>query len=134
MAALSGKAGRVEWASGKADGFNHWTLDVDTNMLETTSWSTGTDQWRSYAAGLSGGAGTVSGLFDALSTGQDNMRVATLTPSTGLLVLEIDKVGGAKFSGSAFLERLGLDVDIDGTADVAYGFRFTGAVGYTTTT
>ena len=133
MAALSGKAGRFDYA-GHVVNINAWTMDLDTNLIETSAWSTGTDQWRSYTAGLNGASFTALGFFDAASTGQDDMRGNILTPATALVALEIDKSGGAKFSGSALLERLGLDVDIDGSADVSYDGRFTGTVSYTTTT
>ena len=133
MAALSGKAGRFDYG-GQVVNINHWTLDVDTNLIEVTPWSTGTDQWRAYTPGLSGAAGTASGYFDAASTGQNDMRSNILTPAASTCRLEIDKTGGAAFTGSIYLERLNLDVDIDGSADVAYDFRFNGAVAYTTTT
>lgn len=134
MAALSGKAGKIEYGGGKVVNINSWTLDIDTNMIDVTAWSTGTDQWRSYVPGLSGAAFTASGFFDAASTGQTDMRTNTLTPSTAQIILYADKSGGANFRGSAYIERLGLDVSIDGTADVAYDGRFTGAVTYSTAT
>ena len=135
MAVTAGKLGKGQYGGdGKTGGVNHWDLDVQTNMLNVPAWSTGTDQWESYAAGLSGGSGTISGFFDAASTGQDTLRANLLAATTGQLILYVDRAGGPNFRGSVLLESLGLGVDLDGTADVSYGFRFTGAVAYSTAT
>ena len=133
MAALSGKAGRFDYG-GQVVNINHWSLDIDTNMLEVTAWSTGTDQWRAYTPGLSGASGSASGFFDAASTGQNDIRTNILVPAASTCRLEIDKDGGAAYTGSIYLSGYGLDVDIDGTVDVSIGFTFNGAVAYSTAT
>jgi len=135
MAAKSGKLGKIEYAGAKVLNINQWTVDIDTNMLDVTAWSTGTDQWRSFAAGLSGAAASVSGFWDADgSTGQKNLQTNVLTPSTGTLILYINKAGGENLRGTVLMERMGVDVALDGTADVAFDCRFTGAVTYSTAT
>ncbi|MFH2071891.1 MAG: phage tail tube protein, partial [Actinomycetota bacterium] len=119
---------------GKVVNINNWSLQIDTNLLDVTSWSTGTDQWRAYTPGLSGAAGSASGFFDAASTGQNDIRSNILTPAASTCKLEIDKAGGAAYTGSIYLSGYGVDVAIDGTADISVDFTFNGAVAYTTTT
>ena len=133
MAALSGKAGRFDYG-GQVVNMNAWSLQIDTNLLEVTPWSTGTDQWRTYTPGLSGAAGSASGFFDAASTGQNDIRTNILTPAASTCRLEIDKSGGAAYTGTIYLSGYSLDDSIDGTADVSIDFTFTGAVAYSTTT
>ena len=136
MASVSGKHGKIEYASGKVVNVTAWNCDIDTNLIENTAWSTSTDQWRSYVAGLSGAAGSLTANFDQASTGQKNIWTNILTPTTGLLILYVDRrgAGGANIRGSALFERMGLDVDIDGKADATYDFRYTGTVAYSTST
>ena len=133
MAALSGKAGLFDYG-GKVVNINAWTMDIDTNLHEVTAWTTGVDQWRAYTPGLNGAAGTVSGFFDEASTGQDDMRANVLVPAISTARFEIDKTGGAKYTGNIYLERQSVDVDIDTESGISFDFRFSGAVAFTTTT
>ena len=133
MAALSGKKGYFNYG-GKVVNINHWSLDVNTNLLDVTAWSTGTDQWRAITPGLSGAAGSASGFFDADSTGQDDLWSNILVPAASTCRLSIDESTGSAFTGSIYLSGYGADVAIDGTADISVDFTFNGAVAYTTTT
>ncbi|MHC5112315.1 MAG: hypothetical protein ACYTHJ_20855 [Planctomycetota bacterium] len=136
MAALSGKKGLVEYKGGQVAYIRNWSMDVNTNMLDVTVWTTGTDQWRAMTPGLSGAAGSFSGFFvgSTVSTGQKNVRVNTLTPATGTIKLSMDKDGGESFTGSVYFDSMGHSADIDGTVDSNYSFVFNGAVTFSTTT
>jgi hypothetical protein len=140
MPALSGKSGKVKYGGVNVFRINQWTIDIDTNLMDTTNFTTSTGpQWRTYTAGLSGAAGTISGFWDATtgasgSSGQEDMQTNILTPTTAQLILTIDKTGGPNYRGSVLLERLAVDAAIDGTVDAAYDFRFNGAVAYSTAT
>jgi len=140
MAAVSGKVGKIQYKGNKVLGVRGWTLDMDTNMTEVTSWTTGTEQWRSYVPGLTGAVGTFTGFFDPTSTGQKDIRVgAGLSTSivaltTGTIQLYIDRSGGEHLTGGVYFTGQSFDADIDGTVNFDGSFRFNGAVTFATAT
>ena len=135
MASLSGKAAEVKYSTDtKLVGFNNWNIDVDVNMLDVTTFTTGTLQWRSFISGLSGFTGQISGFFDSASTGQTILRTNTLTPTAALFVGYFDKSGGENVRGSVLISTMNHAVDIDGTADVTFSLQGTGALTYSTAT
>ena len=136
MPAISGKKGLVDYKGGQVAYIRNWSMDVDTNMLDVTVWTTGTDQWRAMLPGLSGAAGTFGGLFvgSTVSTGQKNLRVNVLTPATGTLKLYMDKDGGEHFSVPCYFSGMSHTADIDGTVDASFSFTANGTVAFATTT
>ena len=134
MAELSGKEAKVLYSTGAVSSLDSWDLTANTNMLDITTFSTGTTQWRQFTNGLSDWSGTVSGNFDIASTAATDMRVNTLTPSTALIELYLDKVGGENFSGSCFISSMGHTVAIDGKAEVTFSIQGTDALTFSTTT
>ncbi len=136
MAATDGKGGTVYIGSAPVLRVNQWSLDIDSNMLETTSWTTGTDTWRTYVAGLNNVTGTISGFWDAAggSTAQKTLQDNIFTPASVTIVLEADQDAGGKYSMTAFLSRQTVSADIDGTVDISWDIQGSGAVTYTTTT
>ncbi len=134
MAELSGKAAKVLYSTAAVNNLDSWDLTADTNMLDVTTFTTGTVQWRDFIDGLSGWSGTVSGNFDIGSTGATDMRINALTPSTAQIELYLDKVGGESLLGSCFLNSMGHTVAIDGTAEFTFSVQGTGALTFSTTT
>lgn len=134
MAAITGKNGTISYAGGSVARINSWSLDVDTNMHDVTSFTTDAVAWREFTDGITGWSGSIDGIFDPTSTGQNNMIVATLAPTTAAVVFELDKVAGGSFTGSVFLNSLSAGSDIDGTADMGWSVQGTGALTYSTTT
>ena len=133
---VAGKGGTVFIGSVPVFHVNSWNLDIDTNMLDVTSFTTSAVVWRSFAAGLNNVTGSVSGFWNiqAGSTAQKDMQDNIFTPTTATLVLETDQTAGGKYSFGSFLSRQSVSVDIDGTADISWDLQGTGAVTYTTTT
>ena len=137
MAAISGKNGLVQYGGAPVLRINNWSADIAVDDLDVTSWTTGTDQWRARIAGLSGVSGSFSGFWDAHSggsTAQVDLQTNVLTPATGTLILEADKVTGGKYSMDVVLTGQNVSVSIDGTADVSWDFVSNGTVTFSTTT
>ena len=140
MAAVSGKVGKIQFKGGKQLGIRGWTMDMDTNMTEVTSWTTGVEQWRAYVPGLTGAVGTFTGFFDPTSTGQETMRIAgglstdIVALTTGTIQLYADRGAGEHFTGSIFFTGQSFAADIDGTVNYDGSFRFNGAVTFATST
>ena len=109
MAALTGKGGTVLWADG--------------------------NQWRTFAAGLSGWTGSLDGVgFDATSTGQGNLIAESLLPVSAAVVLELDQTQGGKLTGTAFVSSASYGAEIDGMANASWSLQGSGSVAYTTST
>jgi predicted secreted protein len=137
MSALSGKVGLVEHKGGQVAGIRNWSMDVDTNMLDVTSFATGEVQWRSMIPGLTGANGTFAGFYDADSTGQADIiggSTIILSPTTATLKLYMDKVGGEHFNVPAYISGGGFAADIDGTVDANFSFTAASAVTFATST
>lgn len=135
MAARSGKEGLVEYKGVPVLRINNWKANVNTDMRDHTSFTTGTLTWRVTKPGLAGGSGTFSGFWDADgSTAQTDCINAALAGSTGSVKLNADKGAGDALSGNVFFSGLTAGSAVDGDATVNFDFVFNGAVSYTTTT
>lgn len=134
MPAVTGKSGTILFDGGSVATIKSWSMDINTDMHDVTTLSTGVVQWREFAAGISGWTGSIEGTFNADSTGQNNMITKALAGSTAALVLEMDKDNGGKFSGGAFLSAMSVGVNIDNQTDMTWTAQGSGALTYSTTT
>ena len=134
MAAVAGKKGTITYDGGSVATVNNWSLDLQNDMLDVTSFTTSAPQWREFIDGLSGWTGDISGIFDGASTGQNDLITNSLAPVSAAVILEMDQTGGGKFNGSVFLSGAGFSNTIEGTADVSWTLQGTGSLTYTTTT
>ncbi len=134
MAAETGKSAKVLYGGGHVVNLDAWDLSFDTDMYETTDFSTGTVQSRDFIPGLSTWTSNVSGNFDEVSTGLDDLRAAALANTTGTLLLYISKTEGASYTGATFISNLSVNAPIDGKVAVNHAFQGTGTLTYATAT
>jgi len=134
MAAETGKSAKVLYGAGFVSQLDAWDLSFDTDMYETTDFSTGTVQSRDFIPGLSTWTANVSGNADELSTGLDDLRAAALANSTGTLLLYISKTEGASYTGTTYISNLSVSAPIDGKVDLGFAFQGTGTLTYATAT
>ena len=134
MAAETGKSAKVLYGGGHVVNLDSWNLSFDTDMYETTDFSTGTVQSRDFIPGLSTWTADVSGNADELSTGLDDLRVAALANTTGTILLYISKTEGASYTGTTYISNLGVAAPIDGKVALDFSFQGTGTLVYATAT
>jgi len=136
MAALTGKSGIVHYKGVPVYRIQNWTINVQTDMRDHTSFTTGTLQWRVMAPGLSGANGTFSGFWDPStgSTAQRDCMDAALAASTGSVILYGDKTGGPNLRGNTYFSGFTAGSQVDGDATADFNFTFNGAVTYSTAT
>jgi len=136
MAAIAGKQGLVQYKGVPVFRLNNWSLDISVDPGDVTSWSTGTDQWKANIPLLSSWTGTVSGFWDVStsSTAQRDMQTNVLTPATGTLILEGNKVAGGKYAGDVVLTRNSIGFGIEGVGETSFDVVGNGALTYSTTT
>ncbi len=118
MAAIAGKGGTVTYAGGNVATLKEWSLDVSADMHDVTSFTTAAPSWKEFIAGLNSWTGSLSGTFDAASTGQNNLITDALTPVSAAVVLEKDQVNGGKYSGNVLISGASVGVVIDGLVDM----------------
>lgn len=136
MAVTAGKLGRVQYGGVDVLRLNNWTIDFDSSMIDVTTWSTGSVQFRSHIAGLTTVTGTVSGFWDVStgSTAQRDMQGNVLTPTTAQLILYADNDAGGNYRGSVYLNRMSAAASIDDANTISFDFTGTGAWSYSTAT
>ena len=134
MAAVTGKSGTILFDGGSVATIKSWSMDIQTDMHDVTTLSTGTVQWREFVGGISGWTGSAEGTFNSASTGQDNMITKTMSASTAAIILEMDKDGGGKFTGGCLCESMSVNVDIDSQVGLSWSLQGNGSLAYTTST
>lgn len=134
MAARTGQQGLVQYKGVPVFRINSWNLDINVADHDVTVFTTGTVTFRSRTPGLVDGSGSFSGFWDMDgSTAQKDLQTNVLTPATGTVRLEADKVTGGAYSFDAILSQtVGAGIDDDVT--VAFNYVSNGAITYSTTT
>jgi len=134
MAARAGTQGLVLYKGVPVFRINGWNADINVANHDTTVFSTGTVTFRSRTPGLVDMSGSFSGFWDMDgSTAQKDIQTNILTPATGTVRLEADKVTGGAYSADAIMS-MGVSVGIDDTANVTYNFVSNGTITYATST
>lgn len=134
MAALTGKQAKIEWA-GKHVRLGEWSMDTNYDMHDVTEFSTGTVQWREFAAGIGNWSGTMVGAFRVQdSTAQRDMMDAALAGTTGTVKLYLDKSNGGNFTGGVLFSALSASANIDNRTDMNFSYQGSGALAYSTST
>lgn len=134
MAAVAGKGGTVTYAGGNVATLKEWSLDISPDIHDVTSFTTAAPAWKDVIAGLNGWTGSLSGTFDAASTGQNTLITNSITPVEAAIILEKDQVNGGKYSGQSLISGASVGTAIDGLVDMSWDIQGTGALTYTTTT
>lgn len=134
MAELSGKVAHVEYGGGHVADLDNWELTIDTDMIDVTSFTTGTLQWREMIDGLSGWSGSANFNYNVDSTGLTDLITNTLTPTTASILFGMDKVGGENFNGSAYISSLSVSAPIDGKVSGSVSIQGNGALSSSSST
>lgn len=135
MAALTGKGGTVLYGGGSVNSIGSWSMDIDNDMHDITSFTTDVSQWREFTAGLSSWTGSLDGVgYDAGSTGQEDLIANTIVPVSAAIILELDQSVGGKLTGTAFLSSMSMGADIGGMTNATWSLQGTGAVTFSTST
>lgn len=134
MVAVAGKGGTVTYAGGNVATLREWSADITPDIHDVTSFTTAAPTWKEVIAGLNSWSASLSGTFDAASTGQNNLITDSLTPVSAAVVLEKDQVNGGKYSGNALISGASIGVTIDGLVDMSWDLTGNGSIAYTTTT
>ncbi len=138
MAAIAGKAGFLKYgAVASRKGvyrITGWTANIQSDMLDTTAFSTDGVVWRTVTPGINGWSASFTGHQDIVgdSSGQKAVLNKLLTPGTGSVRLEFDETGLEALYGNVFVENIGFDIPVEGVQGISGTLRGTGSLTYTT--
>ncbi|MCL5045570.1 MAG: phage tail protein [Actinobacteria bacterium] len=127
--AIAGKGGAVYIGANKVAEIGNWSLDLEGETLETTSFDSA--GWKEFIAGLKGWSGSAEGNWkvDADATGQKALQDALLNGTTVSLELRVNATPN-KYSGSALVTKVGVEAGVDDKVSVSFDFQGTGALTY----
>ena len=131
MAGLSGRGGKITWASGAVAEVGTWSISDDIDVIEDTAMSNGaTSLAKTYLQGNASKKAQVSGSYDPTdSDGQVAINAAT-GPATLVLYPEGDGSGKKYWTGSALRTGFQVNGEVNGKINWTGSFQFTGAVSY----
>ena len=122
MAAFHGKAGSVTFDStGTADVIN-WTLNVTSDVAETTSM---TDTYKSYLAGFKDWTATVEAL---LPTGGSEPTIADIGSTVKTLVLDTATGTAYTATTAALIVSFSITQDMNDIVKITYEFQGSGTI------
>jgi hypothetical protein len=120
------------YAASFLTGGKDWSLDVETNLLEDTSFSTSaTDsKWRTMTPGLNGASASISRF--AISDTGPPFTDRIIAGQNVIPEFVVDNSGGQRYLGYARVTRVSPSVDIDGLAEEGVDLVIDGPLYYST--
>ena len=114
-------------------GGRNWSVDVDTNMLDVTAFSTNSTDvaWRTFLAGLNGAEISIERLFQSDTTAHVFWD-ALNAPSSNFIVELVPDGGGNRYEAFTHVSQYSPSIEVDGTADEGVTLTVDGPLFYTT--
>lgn len=127
MAAIAGKGGSARVGANTIAEVTSWSLDVSSDMLDSTSLG---DDWREFIAGLNGATGNIEVKWDLVNdaNGQTALQTALLNGTTVTLNLYVNDT--KYYAGSAYISNLSIEDPVEDLVTATFDAQFTGAVTY----
>jgi len=126
MAALTGDTGLVTWTGANYDtNVFDWTADIEQGEHDVTVFASTPPTWRTWTPGK---IRTFTGTFQAYMD-DTTIQTAPDAPET-LETVTMRLKGAVTISGTGFVRRLGLKVNIDDKQTVTYEFRGSGTLSF----
>jgi predicted secreted protein len=128
--ALHGKGGKVKNGANTVLDITSWSLDVDRDKKEITSFADSNLPWRDYVGGLVGASGKLEGNLNMGDTTGQLALWQSLTSDTPLS-MSFYTDATHNFAGSILITKFSPKAPIDDLETVGYDFTVTAAVTYT---
>lgn len=129
MAAIVGKGGNVQVGAVTVAELDDWTLDIDADTLEDTSFG---DDWKTYLQGLKAWTGSLKGRWDVATdtNGQGALQAAILGGTSVTLALNVDSTTPHGYSGTAFIKKIAIGANVKDLITFQADFDGSGALTY----
>jgi hypothetical protein len=110
--AIAGYGGSLTGPTGITE-VTQWKASISTEKLDATNM--GSAGWKEYIPGLIGMEGSCT-------------CQGTAIPSRGLAACALTTNGGPTFSGSVFVDKVDINVPVEGKVSYDVSFAFTGSI------
>lgn len=126
--AISGKGGGVFLGAVKVAEVTNWTLDIEADMLDSTTFDG--NGWRTFIAGLKQWSGSLEAKWkvNTDTTGQKALQDALLGGT--VLSLKLDVNGTNNYTGSALVSTENVETPVDDIVTANFDIQGTGALAY----
>jgi len=126
--AIAGKGGSFKVGAVVVSELSNWKLDINEDTLDTTNF--GSAGWKEFIAGLKEWSGSVEGTWNVATdaTGQKALQDALLGGTTVSVELNLD--GTHKYTGTAFVKKIGVGVPVGDKVTFSAELTGTGALTY----
>lgn len=145
MAVVAGTEGSVTFANGYVLNATAWTISIEADEVDITSWEdygVSTDaaarlaSWDAYLGGRKRWSGTYTCVFDSDTAPYTNTSPLGMTAAAATATFTIDSnaVQDSTFSGTIIVTGVEATNDVSDAARITFSFRGTGALTYTVQT
>lgn len=125
--AISGLAGGVYLGVNKVAEIKEWSLDIEADTLDTSTFDG--NGWKTFIAGQRGWGGSFSGQWKMTDTlGQKAWQDAVLGGTT--LSIKLDVNGTNNYTGTAFIKKQNVSTPSNEVVAVSFDFQGNGALTY----
>ncbi len=136
MAVVAGVLGQVTFSAGYVTKCRSWTLSVEADELDVTSWdeyagASDLTEWDEYVGGRKRWSGTFSALIDSGSSEDIMPASLPLGDENAAAEAEFFIDGTAHWNGTIIITGIESTQTLDGVAEVTYSFRGSGQLTYT---
>ena len=143
MAVVAGTEGSVVFANGYAVKVTAWTISVEADEVDITSWdeygvsldaAARLASWDAYLGGRKRWSGTYTAVFDSATDPYTSSTPLGMTAAAGSADFFIDNNAGgtdSKFAGTIIVTGIEATNDVSDAARITFSFRGTGVLTYT---
>jgi len=127
---ISGVGGNVKVGAAPSvvGSVDQWKLDIDSDMLETTNFSS--NGWKEFIAGLKEWTGSFDAQWDVANDAQGQKVIQDNQFAGSSMAVELDVDGTNNYSGNILIKKSSIDTQVKGVIKISYTFQGTGALAY----
>ena len=130
MAAVAGKGGEIKIGANTVAEVQEWSLDIESEMLDTTAMLAGGTTWKTFIAGLNGWTVSVEFKWDMSDTnGQKAFQDAILAGSS-VASVELYTNASNYYTGTVLLSAQNVATSVSDTVNGSQTLQGTGALTY----
>lgn len=146
MAVVAGTEGTITFADGYAVKVTAWTISIEADEVDITSWdeygpsadaAARLASWDAYLGGRKRWSGTYTAVFDSATAPYTSTTPLGMTDGAASATFTIDEnatTTASEFTGTIIITGIEATNDVSDAARITFSFRGTGALSYTTQT
>jgi len=131
MSAIAGKGGEARISANTIAEVQTWSVDIGTNVIDTTAMLAGGVQWKTFIAGVSEWTVSMEMSWDAVTdtNGQGALNAASLLGTT-ISDLTLYPNAANTYTGNAIITSANINNDVQDRVSYTVELQGTGALAY----